>query len=151
MKEIKRFIEGEQIPENAKYLDCFMPMGEQIVFLYEVPIREKKEKENDSFEMRKQVCINVIDHLNKVTSKRFKWQSAENKKLIVARMNDGHSQDDFIKVIDNMASEWLEDPKMSQYLRPSTLFRASKFENYLNHKSGADVASDAINELSEFC
>ncbi|MBT9167423.1 MAG: hypothetical protein DDT19_00761 [Syntrophomonadaceae bacterium] len=31
-----------------------------------------------------------------------------------------------------MAGKWKDDPKMNQYLRPTTLYCASKFEGYLN-------------------
>jgi uncharacterized phage protein (TIGR02220 family) len=29
-----------------------------------------------------------------------------------------------------MHNEWKSDPKMKNYLRPETIFRASKFEDY---------------------
>ncbi len=154
MKQIVRFKEGDMIPENAKYIDCFQSdVVDGITFLYEIPIKVKKEKETTTseFDDKMEAIRHVVDHLNAVTGKRFKWQSGETKKLILARMADGFDGEDFIRVIDNMASAWLDDSKMSQYLRPSTLFRASKFENYLNHKSGAQEAADAFADLEEFC
>ena len=36
-------------------------------------------------------------------------------------------------MIDVKASQWLNDSKMSNFLRPETLF-GSKFEGYLNEK-----------------
>ena len=42
--------------------------------------------------------------------------------------------DDFKKVIDTKAAEWL-GTDMEKFLRPQTLF-GSKFESYLNQKSG---------------
>ena len=38
---------------------------------------------------------------------------------------------DLIAVIDRKCLEWLDDPKFSQYLRPSTLFNAEKFNAYV--------------------
>lgn len=35
-----------------------------------------------------------------------------------------------------MSSQWLNDTKMSKYLRPETLF-GSKFEGYLNQETNA--------------
>jgi len=52
---------------------------------------------------------------------------------IKARLNDGYSLDDFKKVIDIKTLKWKSDPKMSDYLRPETLF-GNKFESYLNEK-----------------
>ena len=40
--------------------------------------------------------------------------------------------DDFKKVIDNMAAEWM-GTEWEKYLRPETLF-GTKFESYLNRK-----------------
>ena len=37
-----------------------------------------------------------------------------------------------MKVIDNKVAVWGNDPKMAEYLRPSTLFAASHFEEYMN-------------------
>ena len=39
---------------------------------------------------------------------------------------------DFFTVHSNMVEAWGADIKMKPYLRPSTLYRASKFEEYLN-------------------
>jgi len=46
-------------------------------------------------------------------------------------LNDGCTEEQFRLVIDNRCSAWLGDAKMSAYLRPSTLFNATNFVNYL--------------------
>ena len=51
--------------------------------------------------------------------------------MIKARINEGFTIDDFKKVIDIKTAEWKDDPKMSKYIRPETLF-SNKFEGYLN-------------------
>ena len=56
----------------------------------------------------------------------------KNKDLIKARINEGFTEDDFIKVIDNKVKEWI-NTDMEKYLRPETLF-GTKFEGYLNQK-----------------
>ena len=48
-----------------------------------------------------------------------------------ARYREGYKLDDFKKVIDLKVKEWLNDPHWHKYLRPSTLFNATNFENYL--------------------
>ena len=82
-------------------------------------------------------CQLVIDYLNKVTGKAFKY-SDSSMKHIRARLNEGYSIDDCKKVIDKKSSEWKNDRRMNQYLRPSTLF-SEKFESYLNAKDTTNV------------
>lgn len=74
----------------------------------------------------------IIDYLNQKAKKRFK-HTESNKKHINARWNEGYRLSDFEKVIDIKCLDWLDDPKMNEYLRPSTLF-GPKFESYLNSK-----------------
>ena len=52
--------------------------------------------------------------------------------MIKARLDEGYTVDDFKTVIDKKVKAWKDDPKMSAYLRPETLFRPSHFESYLN-------------------
>ena len=72
----------------------------------------------------------VIEHLNEVTGKSYDYRRDSSSKPVTARLNEGYTVEDCIKVIDVKASEWLRTD-MRQYLRPETLFRASKFESYL--------------------
>jgi len=37
-------------------------------------------------------------------------------------------------VIARKVREWQDDPKLAKYLRPETLFDATKFESYLGEK-----------------
>ena len=70
--------------------------------------------------------------MNQKANKHFRYAETS-KKHIRARWNEGYQLDDFKKVIDIKCVDWLVDPKMNEYLRPSTLFGA-KFESYLNSK-----------------
>lgn len=72
----------------------------------------------------------IIHYLNDQTGKKYKVTDKW-KKLIQARMNEGQTYDDFIKVIDTKVKQWKNDAKMNQYLRPQTLF-GNKFDEYLN-------------------
>lgn len=73
----------------------------------------------------------VIDYLNQKTGKHFR-HTPTNKRTIMARVKEGATGQDMRLVIDNQCREWLNDKKMNKFLQPSTLFRASKFEGYLN-------------------
>lgn len=74
----------------------------------------------------------VIDYLNQKAGTKYRSTTAATKRLVGARLKEGFTVDDCKKVIDNKVADWLGDEKMKNYLRPNTLFQASKFESYLN-------------------
>ena len=73
----------------------------------------------------------IIGYLNERIDSDYRPSAERNKKPIRARWAEGYRVDDFKTVIDLKAAEWLGDPKMSNFLRPTTLF-GPKFEDYLN-------------------
>lgn len=76
----------------------------------------------------------IIEYLNQKAGKKYKPESKSSQKLIKARMDEGFTLDDFKVVIDNKTAQWKDDPKMCDYLQPSTLFAVNHFEDYLNHR-----------------
>lgn len=91
------------------------------------------DKEIDKEEDIYNICPikEIIEHLNSATGKSYRYQSNANKKIILARWNEGYKLDDFKKVIDNMVANWT-GTEWEKYLQPSTLFRESNFDKYLN-------------------
>ena len=81
-----------------------------------------------------EVYAEIISYLNARANRAYKPTSEATRRLIRARMAEGFTVADFKRVIDNKAASWLGDPKMDAYLRPSTLFQKSKFEDYLNER-----------------
>lgn len=77
----------------------------------------------------------IIDHLNNKTNAKYRHTTKATQRLIGARLNEGYTLNDFKKVIDIKADDWLNDKKMSMYLRPETLFNGTKFESYLNQRA----------------
>lgn len=73
----------------------------------------------------------IVRHLNDAVGASYRPSSRKTRQLIHARWEEGFRLPDFIAVIDTMEEAWGEDPKMSAYLRPETLF-GTKFEGYLN-------------------
>ncbi|HEP1490312.1 primosome component and related proteins [Streptococcus pyogenes] len=71
-----------------------------------------------------------IAYLNQKTNSNYKFVDS-NVNLVKARLRDGYNLDDFKAVVDKKCGEW-GNSDMAKYLRPSTLFNASKFESYLN-------------------
>lgn len=90
-----------------------------------------KEKENVIKEKESVLVKEIIDDLNQKAGKRYRMIEAT-KKMIRARLAEGFTVEDFKRVHTNMCSHWKDDPIMNRYLRPSTLYRPSKFESYLN-------------------
>ena len=82
----------------------------------------------------------VVAYLNDLTGKSFKPKADATRKAIGARLNEGYTVDDCRRVIDAKVTDWGRDPKMKKYLRPETLFRASKFEGYLQEALVIDMA-----------
>ena len=71
----------------------------------------------------------VLEHLNRKA--RRQYQPVEsNLKLIRARLKE-HGADRLKAMIDDRVSRWGSNPKMVEYLRPSTLFNASKCADYV--------------------
>lgn len=73
----------------------------------------------------------VIEGMNKILGSKYRTSTKSHIQNINARLSDGHSVDDLLKVVSSKLNEWGKDPKMAQYLRPQTLFQAGKFDGYL--------------------
>lgn len=87
----------------------------------------------------------IIDYLNQKTGKKFRVTTSANKSLIKARFKEGFTESDFKQVIDNKVSTWINDKKMTEYLRPQTLF-GTKFESYLNDVPQSQVKQERFYE-----
>jgi uncharacterized phage protein (TIGR02220 family) len=83
-----------------------------------------KPKSNDD------LIVEIIDYLNECTGKSYKATSKVATININARLKEGYTKDDFVKVISVKATKWL-NTKFEDYLTPNTLF-GNKFESYLN-------------------
>lgn len=81
----------------------------------------------------KDIVGKVISYLNVKTAQGYRATSKATERLINARIREGYALEDFYAVIDDRNAAWGNDPERRIYLRPETLFKASKFENYLQH------------------
>ena len=97
-------------------------------------IHHKGQNEGQTKKSRKSidkaVYEAIVAHLNEKAHTNYKPTTEATRRLINARLNEGHSVEDFMTVIDHKCAEWLVSG-MAQYLRPQTLF-GTKFESYLN-------------------
>ena len=76
------------------------------------------------------LILEIIDFLNECTGKSYKATSKVATININARLKEGYTKDDFVKVISVKSTKWL-NTKFEDYLTPNTLF-GNKFESYLN-------------------
>lgn len=101
----------------------------------------------------------VVNHLNLRAGTKYKPTTANTRKLINARLKEGFTVDDMKLVIDKKCADWLNNPKMAEFLRPDTLF-GNKFEGYLNARpntrpyalsntNAASIAQDAEGHVAE--
>ena len=117
------------------------------------PVKEKKPRQpqvkpitNDD------MIVEIIDFLNECTGKSYKATSKVATLNINARLKEGYTKDDFIKVISVKATKWL-GTKFEDYLTPNTLF-GNKFESYLNEniiveKTKQDYAYEQVIKATE--
>ena len=78
-------------------------------------------------------CNTVIAYLNEKTDSDFKTATVATIREINGRVRDGYGLEDFKKAIVWCHSEWKDDEKMEQYLRPATIFSQSKFPGYVEN------------------
>lgn len=74
----------------------------------------------------------VISDLNRRIKGRHQAKSAPTRKAIRARVREGATLEDFRHVHEIKVQQWLHKDEFKGNLRPSTLYRASHFWEYLN-------------------
>lgn len=94
------------------------------------------------------IVSEVIDYLNTKANTSFKATTKETIQFVTARQKvDGWELEDFKLIIDFKVHDWGKDDRMKQYICPSTLFRASNAEKYMqaakSWKESLKTASNA--------
>lgn len=101
-----------------------------------IRIAEQKSQNISVNELKKKKALEILTDLNRVCMGHYR-ATDENLRLIYARLAQDFDIDDFKAVHRIKAGQWLDNPDMRKYLRPSTLYCASKFEGYLNEALSA--------------
>lgn len=99
--------------------------------VYDLPDVEWQQADKSTGDMSTDDIKVIVEYLNNKIGAHYKPNGKKIKELIRARMNEGYTVEDFKTVIDKKFKSWGNDPKMSLYLRPSTLF-STRFAEYLN-------------------
>ena len=86
------------------------------------------------------MCATIIEYLNNKAQRHFDYHNKAHAKFIIARHQEGATIQLMKDVIDYKVWDWktkhekngtIPSNDMSEYLRPSTLFNATKFANYV--------------------
>lgn len=89
------------------------------------------ERPKNSLRVSAEDITEVIEYLNKKSGKSFRTTTESIRDQIKARMRDGFSVEDCKIAIDWCVGKWLNDPKMKQFVRVSTIFTKGKFPDYV--------------------
>ena len=92
----------------------------------DVPQLKKAKQATNSYT---QQAAEILAYLNSKTSRAYRPTEA-NIRLIVSRLKEGATVAECKKVIDRKTGQWRNDEKMFEFLRPATLFNATKFSQY---------------------
>ncbi|UDN61511.1 conserved phage C-terminal domain-containing protein [Clostridioides sp. ES-W-0016-02] len=97
---------------------------------------KKNSKKNTDVEEEycyiESIYENIIKKLNKESGESFRFDSETDNKLIAERRKEGHSLEDFYKVIESRVKSWKETPTLVD-IKPEILF-GHEFKTYLNKK-----------------
>ena len=109
-------------------LQNFLVVGTQLL---ENCVLEKKREDKIESCVTEEIITSVLTYLNKKAGKGFKTFKESNRKFVRGRLGDKYTEDDMKKVVDIKCNQWL-GTDAAKYLRPETLFNATKFESYIN-------------------
>lgn len=102
---------------------------------------DKSKDKNTMSDSTNADAVEVLNYLNEVTGQKLKPSTDSHLKPIRARLKEGHTVEDFKKVIDFKNKQW-KGTQQAQYLRPGTLFIPKNFGGYL---LGANTAKPQHN------
>lgn len=125
------------LPAPGDVSDVGQPLGMPMVNAGKDSL-DKNSKEDILSGANAPAIAEIVGYLNKRIGSNYKSTTKSTARHINARFAEGYTVEDFKRVIDNKASQWLNDSKMAAYLRPETLF-GTKFESYLNERTANHV------------
>lgn len=73
----------------------------------------------------------ILSYLNELAGKRFK-PIKSNLSPIIARLKDGYTVQELKEIVQVKTLEWKNNEVMNAHLCPTTLFRPSNTDKYIN-------------------
>ena len=117
------YVIGNSKDSNSNALE-----GKEVTNAYVIGNSNSKNKEKEN-----NIYSEIIKYLNEKANTNYRASTKNTQSFIKARLREGFTVEDFKKVIDVKAKNWV-GTDFEKYLRPSTLF-GTKFENYLNESN----------------
>ena len=115
---------GDRVSIGYQYPSNTIPNTKSIP----ITVIDNKDKE------LKEVIKHIVDYFNKKVGTKYRHTTKAINEGISARLKEGFTIEDCIKVIDVKYDDWIDDKEMVKHLNLITLFRPSNFEKYLNQK-----------------
>ena len=147
--EIK--IDREKLEQAVKQLEAKKEVYKNLEEKENFPEKEK-EKNSAKKKEKEQQIKEVVEYLNLKANRNYRPGTPKTKSLISARLKD-YTVEDLKAVIDFKVDKWLNAEwydkqgnlvQGKNFLRPSTLFNETNFENYIN-----ELPSQATKESSQ--
>lgn len=99
-----------------------------------------KDKSLKTLSGKKRIAQQCLEYLNEKAGRKYK-PTDTNLNFIIGRMREGFPEEDIKWVIDAKVAAW-KNTDMDQYLRPATLFNATKFNQYIGEKGMKEIGTD---------
>lgn len=131
------FLKNKPSYKYVRYIDESTSLDKPPI----VPLPAKRDRDDEVRE--------VVAFLNLRANKAFKPDTAATRRVIIARLSEGWTVGDLKKVVEVKCRQWAGSRKMSGYLRPETLFNATKFEGYLNEYAPASGGFDGFEDEAD--
>lgn len=117
------------ITESVTLQNTSFGITESVTEVLQNPSPQKTTPKDNT----KDICIECLNYLNEKAKRAYRPVDS-NLNFIKGRLKEGYTKEDIIYVIDVKTSQWLENPTMNEFLRPATLFNATKFSQYVAEK-----------------
>lgn len=135
-KELKEVRTNEESRSEKIIKEELEELQKQYQLLPQIDTQEAYEKlkqiDAEIKASKLKIVSEVIDYLNTKANTSFKATTKETIQFVTARQKvDGWELEDFKLIIDFKVHDWGKDDRMKQYICPSTLFRASNAEKYM--------------------
>lgn len=133
----KKRLEASNVTRNKKVtpsnaVDIEVEREEEL----EKDIKNKKYKNTSLSGKPDDTVLNmakrVIGRLNERMGTSYKPEAKATLRLISARMKEGATEQEFRQAIGYCIGAWRDDPKMRDFIRPSTIF-TGKMESYVQN------------------
>ncbi len=94
--------------------------------------RERKNTRGASIPPELQAAVSrIVAKINELGGTRYHDDSPDALHNLIARLRDGRTEAECLAVVEGRHAAWADKKEMQEYFRPSTLFAAVHFEDYL--------------------